>query len=68
MMVRAWGTVGNNGLHVTMAIEDPAVYMASAFKEALRSRGFSFQALPSLATRSAMAPATLPTNGRNLCN
>jgi D-alanyl-D-alanine carboxypeptidase/D-alanyl-D-alanine-endopeptidase (penicillin-binding protein 4) len=39
MMVRAWGTVGNNGLHVTMAIEDPAVYMASAFKEALRSRG-----------------------------
>jgi D-alanyl-D-alanine carboxypeptidase/D-alanyl-D-alanine-endopeptidase (penicillin-binding protein 4) len=39
MMVRAWGTVGSNGLHATMAIEDPAVYMASAFKEALRSRG-----------------------------
>jgi D-alanyl-D-alanine carboxypeptidase/D-alanyl-D-alanine-endopeptidase (penicillin-binding protein 4) len=39
MMVRAWGTVGNSGLHATMAIEDPAVYMASAFKEALRSRG-----------------------------
>jgi|CZKZ01.1.fsa_nt_gi D-alanyl-D-alanine carboxypeptidase/D-alanyl-D-alanine-endopeptidase (penicillin-binding protein 4) len=39
MMVRAWGTVGNNGLHVTMAIEDPAVYMATAFKEALRRRG-----------------------------
>ncbi len=39
MMVRAWGTVGNNGLHVTVAIEDPAVYMAAAFKEALRKRG-----------------------------
>ena len=39
MMVRAWGTVGNNGLHATMAIEDPAVYMASALKEALRGRG-----------------------------
>jgi D-alanyl-D-alanine carboxypeptidase/D-alanyl-D-alanine-endopeptidase (penicillin-binding protein 4) len=39
MMVRAWGTVGDNGLHVTMAIEDPAVCMATAFKEALRRRG-----------------------------
>jgi D-alanyl-D-alanine carboxypeptidase/D-alanyl-D-alanine-endopeptidase (penicillin-binding protein 4) len=39
MMVRAWGTVGSSGLHANMAIEDPAVYMASAFKEALRSRG-----------------------------
>ncbi len=39
MMVRAWGTVGSNGLHVTMSIEDPAVYMAEAFKEALRKRG-----------------------------
>jgi len=39
MMLRAWGTVGTNGLHVTLAIEDPAVYMAAAFKEALRKRG-----------------------------
>ena len=39
MMVRAWGTAGANGLHVTMAIEDPAVYMAAAFKEALHNRG-----------------------------
>jgi D-alanyl-D-alanine carboxypeptidase/D-alanyl-D-alanine-endopeptidase (penicillin-binding protein 4) len=39
MMVHAWGTVGDSGLHANMAIEDPAVYMASAFKEALRSRG-----------------------------
>jgi len=39
MMVRAWGTVGADGLHVNMAIEDPAVYAAAAFKEALRQRG-----------------------------
>ncbi len=39
MMVRAWGTVGGNGLHVAMSIEDPAVYMATAFKEALLRRG-----------------------------
>jgi len=39
MMVRAWGTVGSDGLHVGMAIEDPAQYMAAAFKQALRGRG-----------------------------
>lgn len=41
MMVRAWGTVGANGLRVNMAIEDPAVYMAAAFKQALRGRGIN---------------------------
>ena len=39
MMVRAWGTVGSSGLHVGMAIDDPAQYMAAAFKQALRGRG-----------------------------
>ena len=39
MLVRAWGTVGSRGLHVEMAIEDPAEYMAAAFKQALRGRG-----------------------------
>ncbi len=39
MLVRTWGTVGSNGLHVQMALEDPAQYMAEAFKEALRRRG-----------------------------
>ena len=41
MMVRAWGTVGASGLHANMAIEDPAVYMAAAFKEALHNRGIN---------------------------
>ncbi len=46
MMVRAWGTVGTNGLHVTMSIEDPAVYVAQAFKEALRRRGILVSGTP----------------------
>jgi serine-type D-Ala-D-Ala carboxypeptidase/endopeptidase (penicillin-binding protein 4) len=39
MLVRAWGTTGANGLRVNMSIEDPAIYMATAFKDALRNRG-----------------------------
>jgi len=41
LLVRAWGTVGANGLHVNMAIEDPAQFMAAAFKEVLRARGIT---------------------------
>ncbi len=39
LMIRAWGTVAPAGLRVNMAIEDPAVYFATAFKESLRRRG-----------------------------
>ena len=39
LMVRTWGTVAPDGLHVNMAVEDPAVYFATVFKEALRRRG-----------------------------
>jgi D-alanyl-D-alanine carboxypeptidase/D-alanyl-D-alanine-endopeptidase (penicillin-binding protein 4) len=39
MMVRAWGTAPAAGLHVNLAIEDPAQFMAEAFKEALLARG-----------------------------
>ena len=38
-MLRAWGTVPRDGLRVNVAIEDPAVYFATVFKEALRKRG-----------------------------
>ena len=41
MVVRAWGTTGPKGLNVAMAIEDPAVFTAAAFKEALRGRGIN---------------------------
>jgi serine-type D-Ala-D-Ala carboxypeptidase/endopeptidase (penicillin-binding protein 4) len=38
-MIRAWGTVPPDGLRVNVAIEDPAVYFATVFKESLRKRG-----------------------------
>jgi D-alanyl-D-alanine carboxypeptidase/D-alanyl-D-alanine-endopeptidase (penicillin-binding protein 4) len=38
-MVRAWGTVGAEGFHASLAVEDPAEFTAAAFKDALRSRG-----------------------------
>lgn len=46
LMVRAWGTVGPSGLRVNMAVEDPAVYFASAFREALRKRGILVSGSP----------------------
>ena len=39
LLVRAWGTVPANGLHVGLAVEDPAEFTAAAFKQALLSRG-----------------------------
>ncbi len=38
-MVRAWGTVAAGGFSAGLAIEDPAEFAATAFVEALRSRG-----------------------------
>jgi D-alanyl-D-alanine carboxypeptidase/D-alanyl-D-alanine-endopeptidase (penicillin-binding protein 4) len=39
MLVRAWGTAPAGGLHVDMAVEDPAEFTAAAFKQALLLRG-----------------------------
>ena len=39
MLVRAWGTIPPQGLHAPLAVEDPAEFMASAFKDALLRRG-----------------------------
>lgn len=39
MLVRAWGTIPENGLHAPLAMEDPAQFTAAAFIEALRGRG-----------------------------
>jgi len=38
-MVRAWGTVADNGLRVSLALDDPAQFTAEALKEALLARG-----------------------------
>ena len=39
MLVRAWGTVPAGGLHVSIAVEDPAQFTAAAFRQALLLRG-----------------------------
>jgi len=39
MMIRAWGTAPAGGLHVGMAIADPAQFTAEAFQQALAARG-----------------------------
>jgi D-alanyl-D-alanine carboxypeptidase/D-alanyl-D-alanine-endopeptidase (penicillin-binding protein 4) len=41
LIVRAWGTVPAAGLHANLAVEEPAVFTALAFKESLTSRGVS---------------------------
>jgi D-alanyl-D-alanine carboxypeptidase/D-alanyl-D-alanine-endopeptidase (penicillin-binding protein 4) len=41
MMVRAWGTAPAAGLHVGLAIDDPAQFAADAFKNALLTRGIT---------------------------
>jgi len=39
MMIRAWGTAPAAGLHVNLAVEDPAQFTAAAFRQALMLRG-----------------------------
>ena len=39
MMVRAWGTAPLQGLHAPLAVDDPAEFTATAFKDALLRRG-----------------------------
>ncbi len=39
LLVRAWGTAPAAGMHVAMAVEDPAQFTADAFKQALELHG-----------------------------
>jgi len=39
LLVRAWGTAPAGGMHVAMAVEDPAQFTAAAFRQALMLRG-----------------------------
>ena len=39
MMVRAWGSAPTAGVHLSLAVEDPAQFTAVAFKKALLLRG-----------------------------
>jgi D-alanyl-D-alanine carboxypeptidase/D-alanyl-D-alanine-endopeptidase (penicillin-binding protein 4) len=45
-MVRTWGTAAAGGLHVSMAVEDPAEFTADAFKLALLRRGIKVSGDP----------------------
>ena len=51
LLVRAWGTVPPQGLHAPLAIEDPAEFMAAAFKDALLRRGVKVMGDPTSAHR-----------------
>jgi len=39
MLIRTWGTAPAGGLHVDVAVEDPAQFTAAAFRQALMLRG-----------------------------
>jgi len=58
MSIRAWGTAPPAGVHVQVAVEDPAQFTADAFKQALMARGIT-------ATGSAEARHRLPTGSGN---
>lgn len=45
-MVRTWGTVAPEGLHVSLAVDDPARYAAAAFVQALKNRGITVKSGP----------------------
>jgi D-alanyl-D-alanine carboxypeptidase/D-alanyl-D-alanine-endopeptidase (penicillin-binding protein 4) len=45
--VRAWGTAPAAGVHVNLAVDDPAQYAASLFKLALMRRGIKVGGAPS---------------------
>lgn len=41
LLVRAWGTVPPQGLQADLAVDDPAEFTATAFKQALLTRGIT---------------------------
>ena len=45
--VRTWGTAPADGIHVSLAVDDPAQYAASLFKLALMRRGITVTGSPS---------------------
>jgi D-alanyl-D-alanine carboxypeptidase/D-alanyl-D-alanine-endopeptidase (penicillin-binding protein 4) len=57
MAVRTWGTITPAGLHVTLSQEDPADFTASAFKQALLTRGVQVKGSPE--TRHKLSTDTL---------
>jgi len=48
LSVRAWGTIALTGLHVSLALEDPAEFAATAFKQALLLRKVQVNGTPEM--------------------
>lgn len=53
-MVRAFGTVPARGMHVPLALDDPAEYTAAVFKDALRGRGVAVTGTATSAHRESI--------------
>lgn len=53
LVVRAWGTIPTSGFRAGLAVEDPAVFTALAFKQALESSGVPVSGAASALHRSA---------------
>lgn len=49
MLVRTWGTIPPRGLHVDLAVDDPAEFTAQAFEVALLGRGVKVTGQPTAA-------------------
>jgi len=64
LLVRAWGTVPANGLHSGLAVDDPAAYTATAFKQALAAHGVQVNGNPTSLHKSSSETASF-TEQRN---
>ena len=53
-MVRAFGTAPPQGMHASLAVEDPAELTATAFKDALRGRGITVSGTATSAHRESI--------------
>jgi len=64
LLVRAWGTAPANGLHSGLAVDDPAAYTATAFKQALAAHGIQVTGNPVSLHKSSSETASF-TDQRN---
>ena len=61
LLVRAWGTIPASGLTVGLAVVDPAEYAATAFKQALASRGVTVTGAPEALHKTSDATGSFAT-------
>jgi D-alanyl-D-alanine carboxypeptidase/D-alanyl-D-alanine-endopeptidase (penicillin-binding protein 4) len=61
MMVRAWGTAPAEGMHASLAVEDPAEFTAAAFQNALLRRGINIAGTPTAAHKYPIGTGNFAT-------